>query len=297
MDGFLALVLWDVVIEVLRSTNNTKRPIRQAPGHWCGTGNHSSNKSKTTTTTSPFSWNREGESSRDVYQFVECGLRTHQHTLFFSCTFLKTTKLSSRWLPKDGVQQWDMCPEPTELLLIGCSTGSVWNPKSKSVMLTPKNQLADMLTKGSFTRIERNHFILFFNIMNVSCGHFSNFLSDPIRKQNAMLKRGQEATSREGSQTAKPKPMISAMAKSRPMNLVLHNPLNARKSLPQDLSNPVNPGNVEKEPPSIRKLMRNPSQDPIEYSQVRRQKHSKCGHVETRRQGWIFELDEHKGVS
>ena len=43
----------------------------------------------------------------------------------------------------------------------------------------------------------------------------------------------------------KPKPMNSAMAKSRPMNLVLQNPMSARKNPPQDFSNPVNLGNVE----------------------------------------------------
>ena len=46
MDGLPALDLWDVVIEGSRSTNNTKRPIRQAPGNWCGIGSHSSNKTK-----------------------------------------------------------------------------------------------------------------------------------------------------------------------------------------------------------------------------------------------------------
>ena len=132
-----------------------------------------------------------------------------------------------------------------------------------------------MLTKASFTRDEWN-LLRFFNLMNFSmfsCRHFSNFLSDPIRKQSAMSKRGQEATSSEGLPMAKPKPMNSAMAKSRPMSLVLQIPLGARKKPPQDLSNPVNRVNVEKEQdgaPCIRKLMRNPSQDPIEYPQVKR---------------------------
>ena len=75
----------------------------------------------------------------------------------------------------------------------------------------------------------------------------------------------------------KPKPVNPAMAKSRPMNLVLHNPLSARKNPPQDLSDPVNPGNAEEErggDSSSRKQERNPSQDPIEYSQVRRQENT-----------------------
>ena len=48
----------------------------------------------------------------------------------------------------------------------------------------------------------------------------SNSRSDPIRKQSAMSKRGQEANSSEGSPLSKPKPMRSAMAESRPMNPV-----------------------------------------------------------------------------
>ena len=69
MEGLLALDLWDVVIEVLRSTNNTKRPIRLAPGIWCGTGNHPSNTPKTKTPTRLVSGNRDGErSNRDVDQ-------------------------------------------------------------------------------------------------------------------------------------------------------------------------------------------------------------------------------------
>ena len=46
MDGLLALDIWDVVIEVLHLTSNTERLIRPAAGNWCGTGNHSSNKTQ-----------------------------------------------------------------------------------------------------------------------------------------------------------------------------------------------------------------------------------------------------------
>ena len=73
-------------------------------------------------------------------------------------------------------------------------------------MLTPKNQLADMLTKESFTRDEWNYLLCLFNIMNFlmnSCSHFSDFLSDPIGNQSAMSKRGQEGTSGDGSPMAK----------------------------------------------------------------------------------------------
>ena len=43
-----------------------------------------------------------------------------------------------------------------------------------------------------------------------SCRHFSKFLSDPIEKQGATPKRGQEAISSKVSPTAKSKPMVPA---------------------------------------------------------------------------------------
>ena len=52
--------------------------------------------------------------------------------------------------------------------LIGCSIELIWTPKSKSNTSTPKNQLADILTKGKFTRDEWNHLLNLFNISNFS---------------------------------------------------------------------------------------------------------------------------------
>ena len=43
-------------------------------------------------------------------------------------------------------------------------THRVWTQKSKSNTLTPKNQFADILTKGNFTRDEWNHLLCLFNI-------------------------------------------------------------------------------------------------------------------------------------
>ena len=60
---------------------------------------------------------------------------------------------------REEARQWDMFPELTELLLIGDLTESIWNPKSKSNMLTPKKQLADILANGSFSRDEWNHLL------------------------------------------------------------------------------------------------------------------------------------------
>ena len=147
----------------------------------------------------------------------------HKHFLLkwsLSCTSLKTTKLSSRWLIKDEVQQWDTCQEPTELRLIGLLDRINLEPKIQIKYVVTKNQLADMLSKVAAISE------FFFLIRSGS---------------SAMSKRGQEATSSEGSPIAKPKPMISAMAKSKPMNLVLHNPLSARKNPPGNRCGSIQP--------------------------------------------------------
>ena len=64
-----------------------------------------------------------------------------------------------------------MFPEPTELLLIRFSIETIWTQKKIQIKyIDTKNQLADMLTKGNFTRDEWNHFLCLFNI-----SHFSSF--------------------------------------------------------------------------------------------------------------------------
>ena len=81
-------------------------------------------------------------------------------------------------------------------------------PKIQTKHVDTQNQLADILTKGNFTRDEWNHLLCFVNIMNFSqfsCSHLSTFLSDPIRKQCAMSKRVQESNLKEGSAVATPK--------------------------------------------------------------------------------------------
>ena len=45
-----------------------------------------------------------------------------------------------------------MCPEPTDLRLIGSLIESTVDPQIQIKYVDTKNQLADILTKGSFTR-------------------------------------------------------------------------------------------------------------------------------------------------
>ena len=65
------------------------------------------------------------------------------------CTSLKTTKQCSRWSWREEVQQWDMFPEPTELLSIDCLTVLFCTQKFKSVALTPNTNSQTCWLKGS----------------------------------------------------------------------------------------------------------------------------------------------------
>ena len=64
------------------------------------------------------------------------------------CMCLKTTKQWSRWSQREEARQWNMFPEPTELLLIGYSIESIWTPRSKSNTLTPKTNSQTYWPRG-----------------------------------------------------------------------------------------------------------------------------------------------------
>ena len=84
------------------------------------------------------------------------------------CMSLKTMRQWLRWLWKAEVTRWDMFQGPTELLEIGCVTGLIWTPKIRIRHIDSKHQVADILTKGNFTRDEWNHLLRLFNISHFS---------------------------------------------------------------------------------------------------------------------------------
>ena len=96
-----------------------------------------------------------------------------------------------------------MFPGPTELRLIGCLIELIWIPKIQIKYIDTKNQLADILTKGSFTRDEWNHLLCLFNI-----SHFSSTVCSA-----AMAKRFQQDSGEERV-TAKSKPMMNLVART-----------------------------------------------------------------------------------
>ena len=77
------------------------------------------------------------------------------------------------------------------------------DPKIQIKYIDTKNQFADILTKGNFTRDELNHFLNLFNI-----SHFNSTACTA-----AMAKRAQQESG-EGRVTAKSRPMMSLTART-----------------------------------------------------------------------------------
>ena len=88
---YLLSTFGDVVIEVLRSTNNTARQGRLAQGNLCTTGHHSNIKTRP-----KHQLKRESERLSNCQIWIAYPPTHILLKASLSCTFLKTTKLSSR---------------------------------------------------------------------------------------------------------------------------------------------------------------------------------------------------------
>ena len=191
MDGLIPLDLWDVTVERLRSTNNTARPKHQLKG------------------------------ASEMLINCKMWIRYPPTHILLKASLLyifEDNEAVIKMIIKGRSPTMRHVSRTHRVALGWLFDRTHSEPKIGTKYVDTKNQLADMLTKESFTRNEWNHLLRLFNIMSFSmfsCSHFSNFLSDPIGKQSAMSKRGQETTSSEGSPMAKPKPVVPAV------NLVL----------------------------------------------------------------------------
>ena len=81
------------------------------------------------------------------------------------------------------------------------------NSRSKSNLLTTKNQLGDILTKGNFTRDEWNHLLCLFNI-----SHFSSTNCSEVMSKRTQKDAGEQRV------TAKSKPMMNLVSRCSERN-------------------------------------------------------------------------------
>ena len=194
MDGLPALDLWDVVIELFRSSKSTETPTHQAAGN-CSRNHKSKPKQK---------------GNRDVDQFLNVDYVTTNANSSQGESQLyifQENEAVNKMIIKGRSPTMRHMSRTHRVALDRLFDGSNLDSKLQIKYVDTKNQLLDMLTKGSFTRDEWDQLLRLLHIMSFSmfsCSHFSN------RKQVVMSMRAQECTSKEGS----------AVAKRRPMNLV-----------------------------------------------------------------------------
>ena len=112
-----------------------------------------------------------------------------------------------------------MFPEPTELLLIGCSIESIWIPRSKSNTLTPKTNSQTIYLKRISHVNEWNHLLSLFTI-----SHFSSTACSA-----AMAKRVQQESGEERI-TAKSRLMMNSTARMLSIVLIARVPSNVSSS-------------------------------------------------------------------
>ena len=139
LDGLPALELWDLIVRVLGNVSRVSDRSGKPESD-----DHKHHKSHNTI-----------DVARDIDAVLSNVQSARQEALLF--------------VFEDNESVFKMIlPEPTELLFTGCSIELIWTPKSKSNTSTPKTQLADILTKGNFTRDEWNHLLNLFNISHLA---------------------------------------------------------------------------------------------------------------------------------
>ena len=186
MDGLLALDLWDIVIEVLRSTNNTVQP-KHTNTQETGATLDSNTKAQKVKRRQKFdqvsdvdyvptnTHSSHNESQLYIFEDNEARIKM----------IIKGRSPTMRHVSRTHTVALDWLFDRNNL-----------DPKIQINFVNTKNQLADILTKVSQ---EMN---------GISLSKCLSDKSDQVGKQSAMSERGQKTTSNEGSPTAKAKPCL-----------------------------------------------------------------------------------------
>ena len=194
LNGIPALDLWDLIVAVLHGSTYQSNQEQRDP---C------TNQREVRAV--PHTIHNRKQSQRVINDLDNVDFISSNVQFFASRSFVVYL-----WRQRSSDQdeyKWDMVPEPTEMLLIGFSKESIWTPKSKSNSLTPKKQIADILTKGNFTRDEWNHLLYLFHI-----SHFSS-----IKCSEVMSKRTQKDSGEERV-IAKSTPMMNLVSRCSERN-------------------------------------------------------------------------------
>ena len=187
LDGITALDLWDLIVAVLGNT--TQNHDRKGKLVVCRDASHA-----------------QGHQSRGVINvldnvdFVPSNVRfSHQEALLY---VFEDNEAVVKMIFKGRSHTMRHVSRTHRVALDWLFDRINLDPKFQIKYIDTKNQLADILTKGNFTRDEWNHLLCVFNI-----SHFSS-----INSVKAMSKRTQEDSGEERI-TAKSKPMMSLVSR------------------------------------------------------------------------------------
>ena len=177
MDGIPALDLWDLIVTVLHGKTYQNDQERRDPSK------------------SPTRKEIPGKNDDlDNVDFISSNIQSsHQEALLY---ILEDNEAVIKMIMKGRSTTMRHVSRTTELLLIGCLVESIWTPRSKSNILTPKPNSQTILTKGNFSRDEWNHLLCLFNISHFSSINGVKAMSKRTQKKMQVKKESQQNQSR-----------------------------------------------------------------------------------------------------
>ena len=202
MDGIPALDLWDLVIEVSLSCNNV--PARGNPSR-----DEIQRKHTNTNTRTKRHGKRENDELSNVHYVVTSAKVLHFEAMLY---IFEDNEAVIKMIIKGRSPTMRHVSRTHRVAPDSLFDRINVDPPIQVKCVDTKNQLADFLTGGNFTRDEWKHILRLFNIMSFSVFSSSHFKS--IDKNKIMSKRQQEGKlGEEESVVAKSKPMMSLVSK------------------------------------------------------------------------------------
>ena len=192
-DGIPALDLWDLIVAVLGNTNQSNK----AQGDLCP------NQREVRSTPHTIQKRKQSHGmidDLDNVDFVPSNVNSsHQEALLF---FFEDNEAVIKMITKGRSPTMRHVSRTHRVALDWLFDRINLDPKIQIKYIDTKNKLADILTKGNFTRDEWNHLLCLFNII-----HFSS-----INCSEVMSKRTQKDSCEERV-TAKSKPMMNLVSR------------------------------------------------------------------------------------
>ena len=217
MDGIPALDLWDLVAEVFHSSlNQVNKSKGQVQGNWSRnttSNKHTQNKTKIPTQDDNFGLNN-----------VDCVPSNAKFSLFGAMLFIfEDNEAVIRMIIKGRSPTMRHVSRTHRVALDWLFDRINLDSKIQIKYIDTKNQLADILTKGNFTRDERNNLLRLFNI-----SHFSFLLRSEFQLHQLHQNDDEKDARRERREeriVARSKPTMNLVSLVSTSSSIVRSPL------------------------------------------------------------------------